>query len=161
MVWAMILRGLGQGASGKWGAATYLRTNIAKYLPGNIWHFYGRIQAGRQRGMPGALVLLSVLLEPLLMLAAAVVLAVIGLPSQPHIPQLQVAQAAVLLLVLAGIHPRFLNPLLAISSRKKPRPWTKPRSPFSNIPGNPCWGKGCFWCCDRSAFYSVGGPSAR
>jgi glycosyltransferase 2 family protein len=135
---------LGQGATSRWGAATYLRTNIAKYLPGNIWHFYGRIQAGRQRGMPGAIVLLSVLLEPLLMLAAAVALAVIGLPAQPHIPQLQVAQAAMLLLVLVGIHPQFLNPILAIAGRKKAKSLDETPIVLKEYPWKPLLGEGLF-----------------
>jgi glycosyltransferase 2 family protein len=121
-----------------------LRTNIAKYLPGNIWHFYGRIQAGRQRGMPGAVVLLSVLLEPLLMLAAAVAIAVLGLPAQPHIPQLQVAQGALLLLVLAGIHPRFLNPILATLGRKKAQSMDETPIALKQYPWKPLLGEGGF-----------------
>ncbi len=146
VVWAMILRGLGQGATARWGAATHLRTNIAKYPPGNIWHFYGRLQSGRQRGMPGAIVLLSVLLEPLLMLAAAVALAVLGLPAQPGVsPQMIYgAQAAVLLLVLAGIHPRVLNPILARVGRKKAQSIHETPIVLSQYPWKPLLGEGLF-----------------
>jgi glycosyltransferase 2 family protein len=143
MVWAMILRGLGQSASAKWGAATYLRTNIAKYLPGNIWHFYGRIQAGRQRGMPGAVVLLSVLLEPLLMLAAAVAIAVLGLPAQAGV-WIYGAQAGVLLLVLAGIHPRLLNLILAKVGRKKAQSLNERPIELKQYPWKPLLGEGLF-----------------
>jgi len=45
----------------------YLQTNIAKYLPGNVWH-YGRISAVKA-GVSGSAATLSVLLEPLLMAA--------------------------------------------------------------------------------------------
>lgn len=47
-VWSWLLRGLLRGAGQEleelqipkgWAIATYLRTNLAKYLPGNIWHF--------------------------------------------------------------------------------------------------------------------------
>jgi len=48
----------------------YLQTNIAKYLPGNVWH-YGRISAAVKAGVSGSAATLSVLLEPLLMAAAA------------------------------------------------------------------------------------------
>jgi len=49
----------------------YLQTNIAKYLPGNVWHYYGRISAAVKAGVSGSAATLSVLLEPLLMAAAA------------------------------------------------------------------------------------------
>jgi len=45
----------------------YLQTNIAKYLPGNVWHYYGRISAAVKAGVSGSAATLSVLLEPLLM----------------------------------------------------------------------------------------------
>ncbi|MEO0869690.1 MAG: hypothetical protein AAFY17_14895 [Cyanobacteria bacterium J06642_11] len=44
-VWHWILRTIGQPRDGRWSTAVYLKTNIAKYLPGNVWHFYGRVRA--------------------------------------------------------------------------------------------------------------------
>jgi len=41
-----------------------------QYLPGNVWH-YGRISAAVKAGVSGSAATLSVLLEPLLMAAAA------------------------------------------------------------------------------------------
>lgn len=49
-VWSWILQELSQPASSVWGIATYLKTNIAKYLPGNIWQFYGRVVAAKMLG---------------------------------------------------------------------------------------------------------------
>jgi len=54
----------------------YLQTNIAKYLPGNVWH-YGRISAAVKAGVSGSAATLSVLLEPLLMAAALVMVLLI------------------------------------------------------------------------------------
>jgi glycosyltransferase 2 family protein len=125
-VWAIILR-LCQPPDQPpvpllWGAQVYLKTNIAKYLPGNVWHFYGRVNACREKGMPIGPSILSILLEPLLMLAAALILA-FGLGLWGGLGGLNIGAARsalqpvglviVLATVLAGIHPRILNRLLA------------------------------------------------
>lgn len=70
-VWSWILRELNQPAPGLWSIRVYLTTNLAKYLPGNVWHFYGRVFAAKNAGFSVGAATLSVLLEPLLMAAAA------------------------------------------------------------------------------------------
>jgi uncharacterized membrane protein YbhN (UPF0104 family) len=116
-VWSWILRELNQPASGVWGILVYLKTNIAKYLPGNVWHLYGRVIAAKQAGFSTGAVTLSVLLEPLLMAAAALTIALSSLQSSYW-----VLQALSLAIVLTAIHPRLLNPLLKLSSRIKGKP---------------------------------------
>ena len=122
-VWTWILAIFKQPLGIKEGIRVYLLTNIAKYSPGNIWHFYGRISAvGKKGGSRGA-VTLSVLLEPLLMAAAALL---IGLLSST-LRGVEVnfgartlwLQLAALVAVLIGIQPRILNPLLHRLSRSK------------------------------------------
>ncbi len=112
-VWSWILRELGQPAGGIWGILVYLKTNIAKYLPGNVWHFYGRVMAAKQAGFPIEAATLSVLLEPLLMVAAALVIAL------TNAQQNWIVQALCLAGVLLAIHPRVLNPLLKLAGRLK------------------------------------------
>jgi len=70
-VWTWILYELNQPVSSSQFIQIYLKTNIAKYLPGNVWHYYGRITAAKTAGVSGSAATLSVLLEPLLMAAAA------------------------------------------------------------------------------------------
>jgi uncharacterized membrane protein YbhN (UPF0104 family) len=113
-VWSWILRDLNQPATGTWGVLVYLKTNIAKYLPGNVWHLYGRIVAAKNVGFPATSATLSVLLEPLLMAAAALSIALLGLRSHYWL-----LQGLSLLAILTAIHPRFLNPLLGVASRLK------------------------------------------
>lgn len=110
-VWTWILRNLGQSATGAWGTKVYLKTNVAKYLPGNIWHFYGRVNAAKQAGIPIDIGILSVVLESLLMLAAACLLASFG--------QVGWLQGAIAVLILGGVHPRVLNPVLRKVSQSK------------------------------------------
>ncbi len=112
-VWNWILRELGQATSGRWAVQVYLTTNIAKYLPGNVWHLYGRVMAAKQAGVSASAATLSVLLEPLLMAAAALVIALTNARQSWPI------QLFFLLLVLAAIHPRALNPLLKLARHIK------------------------------------------
>ena len=113
-VWSWILREFDLPVKGSWGILVYLKTNIAKYLPGNIWQFYGRIVAAKAAGLPMAAATLSVLLEPLLMAAAALAIALLGIQQSNWLWQLLILAA-----VLTGIHPRLLNPLLRLVSRLK------------------------------------------
>ncbi len=113
-VWGLILRELNQPAGWLWAVRVYLRTNIAKYLPGNVWHFYGRVMAAKQAGVALGSATLSVLLEPLLMAAAALLIALLSLQRlSPLMPLLALGG------VLIGIHPRLINPVLAKLKRSK------------------------------------------
>ena len=120
-VWSLILRDLNQPLSGIWGIRVYLATNFAKYLPGNIWHFYGRVQAVKTAGASVKAATISVLLEPLLMAAAALLITIIciqivgiGLP-QPY----RWVQVLGLPAVLMAVHPWCLNRAIALMSRLK------------------------------------------
>jgi glycosyltransferase 2 family protein len=113
-VWSRILRELNQPAPGLWSIRVYLTTNIAKYLPGNVWHFYGRVMAAKTQGFSVGAATLSVLLEALLMAAAAIAIALI---TGVRINWL--IQLLSLFVVLIAIHPKFLNPLLKIAGRLK------------------------------------------
>ncbi|MEO1147798.1 MAG: lysylphosphatidylglycerol synthase domain-containing protein [Cyanobacteria bacterium J06638_22] len=113
-VWGWILRELGEPVSAGWSIRTYLITNIAKYLPGNVWHFYGRVSAVKERGIELAIAIVSVVLEPLLMATAALM---VGLMGIQHIGWgLQIGSLAI---ALAIVHPRLLNPVVQRLSRKK------------------------------------------
>ncbi|WP_416669370.1 lysylphosphatidylglycerol synthase domain-containing protein [Egbenema bharatensis] len=125
-VWSWILQELNQPAASVWGILVYLKTNIAKYLPGNVWHLYGRITASTQAGIPVEAAALSVVLEPLLMATAALFITIVSLESDYRLVQL-----LGLGLILAAIHPRLLNPLLQKLGR------LKAKSIFSKNPKNP------------------------
>ncbi len=122
-VWTWILKAFKQSVGGWWAIRVYLITNIAKYLPGNVGHFYGRILAVSKAGSTLGAASLSVLLEPLLMAAAALLVALtssglgwIEAASDPWSWRIQILCLAV---VLLGIHPRILNPVMHFLSRLK------------------------------------------
>ena len=112
-VWSWIVQEFNQPAAGIWGVQAYLKTNIAKYLPGNVWHFYGRVRAVQAMGASSGTAILSVLMEPLLMAAAALILALLSSQQQWGV------QILILAAVLVGVHPRVLNPVLNRLSQAK------------------------------------------
>ncbi|NET49599.1 MAG: UPF0104 family protein [Merismopedia sp. SIO2A8] len=107
-VWGWILADLNYPhAQGSWSVLTYLKTNIAKYLPGNIWHFYGRVMAAKAIAIPIEASTVSVIMEALLMAAAALMVGLLS-SQQLNLP----IQSACLVIGLLSIHPRILNPIL-------------------------------------------------
>ena len=122
-IWMQILKLFQQPLGAIAGIQVYLITNIAKYTPGNIWHFYGRINALSQAGGSRGAAIIGVLLEPLLMAAAALLIGILcsslGLLKTNFNPAVVVLQLSILIAVAIGIHPRILNPLLQRLSRSK------------------------------------------
>lgn len=125
-VWILILRALKQPIEWLWGLQIYLKTNIAKYLPGNVWHFYGRIIALKNRGHSLSIASLSVLLEPLLIAASAFMIALAGFALGTWSFQalfinewLRSLLFLIFGCVLIGIHPIILNPVLKIITQFK------------------------------------------
>lgn len=120
-VWTWILHELNQPVPNSQFIQIYLKTNIGKYLPGNVWHFYGRILAAKTAGVPVGAATLSVVLEPLLMAAAALVIALINIQpiASNSFVKLQGLPILGLACVLVGIHPQFLNRVINVLSKLK------------------------------------------
>lgn len=57
----------------------FMRTQAPKYLPGNIFHYLGRIELLGRKGMPRATVTLSLLYESFLLMAVALLFGALGL----------------------------------------------------------------------------------
>ncbi|MEH2260510.1 lysylphosphatidylglycerol synthase domain-containing protein [Nostoc sp.] len=136
-IWTWILQELNQPVSSPQFIQVYLKTNIAKYLPGNIWHHYGRIVAAKNANIPTAVATLSVLLEPLLMLAAALIIIVLcssQFAAANTTLVIQILQFLSLAVVLSAIHPWFLNPVIRFLYKlkaKKSAATTQATVPFS------------------------------
>ncbi|MGD1919661.1 MAG: lysylphosphatidylglycerol synthase domain-containing protein [Pleurocapsa sp.] len=139
-VWTWILRLFRQTLGTKEGIRVYLVTNIAKYSPGNIWHYYGRINAVSRTGGSKGAAALSVLLEPLLMASAALLIGLIGsglgLLETNFNLTIVLLQLFALVAVLTGIHPRILNPLMQRLSRSKNKGETR-ATQFITLPSYP------------------------
>ena len=121
-VWTWILAIFKQPLGVREGIRIYLLTNIAKYSPGNIWHFFGRITAVAKQGGSRGVATISVLLEPLLMAAAALSVGLVSSVLSGSSIDLTIRfwlQLAGLIAVLVGIQPRILNILLHRLGRSK------------------------------------------
>ncbi len=81
----------------------YLKTNIFKYIPGGIWHFIKRLQELRGK-IDNSDALTAVVIEPFLMLSAALLLVPLG-GFQSGISILSIIPAIFL-------HPNFCEPLV-------------------------------------------------
>ena len=136
-VWHWFLQACDLPLGGLWAMRVYLLTNVAKYLPGNIWHFYGRVRAVRQAGGGVGRAIISVVAEPLVMAVAAVGVGAItsgvfyalsyvrGAGPDIHVnrvgsgPLWTLGLFILLIIALILLHPRLLNPRLAKMSRAK------------------------------------------
>nr|WP_246841423.1 lysylphosphatidylglycerol synthase domain-containing protein [Chroococcidiopsis sp. TS-821] len=120
-VWTWILEDLNQQVNQYQFVRVYLKTNIAKYLPGNVWHYYGRITAAKDAGVTTSIATLSVLLEPLLMAAAALIIALLGISFgvKNHGFLLILLSLLSLTVILFGIHPWFLSKAIRLVGKLK------------------------------------------
>ena len=118
-VWTWILAIFQQPLKAREGIRVYLVTNIFKYSPGNIWHFWGRITTVAKKGGSRGAATLSVLLEPLLMAAAALFIGIVSSAASGSSDFDRFGLLAGLIAILLGIHPRILNFLLHYLHRSK------------------------------------------
>ncbi|XLQ10862.1 MAG: flippase-like domain-containing protein [cyanobacterium endosymbiont of Epithemia adnata isolate EadnSB Bon19] len=113
LVWVKILNLLKQPMTKKWGLKVYLTTNIFKYVPGNIGHFYGRIFAIHKQGISFKIASFTVLLEPLFMANSALIITlssyIVGVNKTAFNPWLFIIQMIIMLIGLLAIHPFFIN----------------------------------------------------
>jgi len=131
-VWTWILKDFNQSISSTRLIQAYLKTNIAKYLPGNVGHYIGRVMAAKNLKVTTSAATISVLLEPLLMAAAALI--IVLLCSQFTLTEgsivLLIGQIFGLLIALCLLHPLFLNPVIRFVHRRKNN-----KSKMGNISG--------------------------
>ncbi|XHU96702.1 MAG: UPF0104 family protein [cyanobacterium endosymbiont of Rhopalodia gibba] len=123
LVWVKILKTLKQPMTKKWGLKVYLTTNISKYIPGNIGHFYGRIFAISQQGVSLKIASFSVLLEPLLMANSALIITLlshcIGVYKTAYNHWLFIMQIIILFIGLSIIHPFIINKIFIFKKKIK------------------------------------------
>lgn len=120
-VWTWIIKEFDRRTDSSGLIPVYLQTNLARYLPGNVWHFVFRMNAAKKACGSAAVAALSVMMEPLLMAAAALIVVLIGgmfIAYHTGI-WILIAQVFALAIVLCGIHPWILNPVVGFLQRLK------------------------------------------
>jgi glycosyltransferase 2 family protein len=124
-VWSWTLHEFKHPLKSTWVIKVYLKTHLAKYLPGHLWHYYGRIWSIKNAGVSPEIATLSVVIEPFLMLAAALLTTLISSHLSGTIsPQAQnwSLQVPCLVGILMIVHPRILNPVIRYSGKFKKKP---------------------------------------
>ncbi|NET71650.1 MAG: UPF0104 family protein [Sphaerospermopsis sp. SIO1G2] len=122
LIWTWILHEFNQSVSSVKFIQVYLKTNLSKYLPGNVWHYYGRIVVAKNANISPVIATFSVLLEPLLMATAALIVVVLfGSQLAIHNSSvwIQIFQLIGLLILLTAVHPWVLNPIIVFLYKLK------------------------------------------
>lgn len=103
-VWGFILKALGYPVDSGWAIRTFLLTNIAKYLPSNLLHLYGRTLAAKKIGVSTGAASLSVILDSMLVIASGWILGLLSIPKEGLL-----AAIFGLVVIFVLIHPRILG----------------------------------------------------
>ncbi|MCG9890372.1 MAG: UPF0104 family protein [Thermosynechococcaceae cyanobacterium MS004] len=111
-VWSLLLGLLRQSVPKRWAMIALLQNTPAKYIPGSIWHLYGRVKAAQRQGVGLELATLSVMLEPLFVMAGALGLAL----WHRSVSSLLIF---CLMSILLAVHPRILNHLWQVLRRRQ------------------------------------------
>ncbi len=76
--WAVLLRGGAPGVSLYEGVMAVGRSQVAKYLPGNVFHYVGRVASVQRLGAPVSAAVAALIGEAVLMVAAGMLVGLIG-----------------------------------------------------------------------------------
>lgn len=105
ILWGGILRNLQHRVPWRYALVTFLATEIAKYLPGDVWQVYGRLQAARKIGVPITVGIAATLLQSVYLATAGIGF---GLIVASH-PTWQGLYGLGLVCLLVSVHPRMFD----------------------------------------------------
>jgi glycosyltransferase 2 family protein len=80
LAWRSVLASSGNEITRRWAVATYAMTHVARYVPGNIFHYAGRQAVGMAAGLPARSLARASLLELLMVAASGVLLGLYAVP---------------------------------------------------------------------------------
>jgi glycosyltransferase 2 family protein len=147
-VWGWILEELGQSVSKAGCVQIYLTTNIAKYLPSNLVHLYGRTLGATEMGVPLGPASLSVVLDTLLMASSGLMMGLLSIPQQG-----QFFAFLGLIGILLIVHPRILQRLVKlVPTGKKEGEVSAPTVQLQRYPFKPLLGEIGFIICRSLGF---------
>jgi uncharacterized membrane protein YbhN (UPF0104 family) len=95
--WWLILRKLGYRLSFRKSTRIVYYSALAAYLPGSMWHYVGRVYLAEKEGVPRVRGVISVAIESVLILLAALAVAGLSLAAWPDPPLWAAALAGALL----------------------------------------------------------------
>lgn len=118
-VWPLILKRMGSTPP-RGAIRLFLQSQLAKYLPGSVWHYAGRVGLARSRGLPVRTTILSLAIELAASAFAALAVAVFLLPAGAAVPVLLALVALVLVASRGNALQRLLDPLRRMLRRVFP-----------------------------------------
>ncbi|MDQ0010599.1 hypothetical protein J2T07_002805 [Luteibacter jiangsuensis] len=113
--WRACLQGLGAVVSAEWALSTYGMTQLARYVPGNIFHYAGRQAVGMAAGLPARALAKASLLELAFVTFSGGLLSLISIPLMlPRISELVcLSSVASLVAVAAYLIKHFMGSAIA------------------------------------------------
>jgi len=122
-LWQRILAGFGYALAYHQCFRTFMLAELSRYLPGTVWHVFGRSYYANRQGVPAAVTLTGLILEMALVALTAVAffpLRAIG--GGRLLEGLAVWAAAAVFLLLVVAHPRVIVPLVNLGLRRLNKP---------------------------------------
>ncbi len=99
--WRQLLKHTGAEVRFLWAIKAYGISQLAKYIPGNIFHLAGRQAIGQSAGLPASALMKSTLLELVMIGCCGACLGLLAIPlALPDIPQATTLILAVLIIIL-------------------------------------------------------------
>lgn len=100
IAWRAALRDSDVHVSLCWAVSTYAITHVARYVPGNVFHYAGRQVVGVAAGLPGRALVRAAVIEVILVSLSGALISLLAAPLV--LPELQGAIWQLLVLVLIG-----------------------------------------------------------
>jgi len=115
---------------------TFILAELSRYLPGTVWHVFGRSYYASRQGVPAAVTLTAMVLEMALVALTAVAffpLRAVG--ASRLFQELAIWSAAAALVVLVIAHPRAIVPVVNLALRRLGKPIIHARLRYGDISG--------------------------
>ncbi len=114
-LWRSLLDQIGWSLPLRGAAGVWFLSNLARYIPGNVWQFVGMMELGAASGIPRKAILASVLLHQLFSNLTGLLA---GLPALANAARIApTVLLAVLVVLVAGIAVALSPPVLAGAGR--------------------------------------------
>ena len=122
VVWWLVLRGVAVRVSFLTAAATWAKSVPARYIPGTVFMFVGRVWLSHDAGMPADRVTAAMVYEQALGVCSALVTVGLLFPFWEYHPGATALALLAIPVIVALLHPRVFAPLAGRALRVLHRP---------------------------------------
>lgn len=111
LAWHLLLRAFALRAPAAWAVASWSRSILARYIPGNVFMIVDRVLAGQRRGLSARRVTAAMVYEQALGFCAALVTLGLLLPFLDYRKGAVALSLAGIPVILVFLHPRVFGPV--------------------------------------------------